>query len=71
MEYKHQNLTPRDAPQRPALASLVAAMEKLWRRQRNEIARFGWKAKAAKQPSLRKRAREATAEARGLAREAV
>jgi len=62
-------LFPSEAPQRPALATLIAAMEGLSRRQRNEIARAGSKASAAKQPRIRRLTREATAEARRLAGE--
>jgi hypothetical protein len=53
--------------ERPALATLIAAMGKLSRRQRNEIARMGRKAKAAKVPRIRRLTREVTAEARRLA----
>jgi hypothetical protein len=49
---------------RPALAVLIAAMEKLPRRQRNEIARIGRRAKAAKASRIRRLTREANAEAR-------
>jgi hypothetical protein len=52
---------------RPALATLIAAMEKLSRRQRCEIARMGRRAKAAKHPRLRRLASEAKAEAKRLA----
>jgi hypothetical protein len=52
---------------RPAWFVLVAAMEKLSRPKRNEIARLGRKAKAAKHPRLRRLAREAKAEAKRLA----
>jgi hypothetical protein len=52
---------------RPALATLIAAMEKLSRPKRNEIARLGRKAKAAKHPRLRRLASEAKAEAKRLA----
>ncbi len=55
--------------ERPALTSLIAAMEKLSRRQRNDIARMGRKAKAAKVPRIRRLTREVTAEARRLAAE--
>jgi hypothetical protein len=54
---------------RPALASLIAAMASLSRRQRNEVARMGRKAKAAKVPGIRRLTREVTAEARRLAAE--
>jgi hypothetical protein len=53
---------------RPALKQLVAAMAKLSHRQRNEIARMGRRAKAAKQPRLRRLTSEANAEAKRLAR---
>jgi hypothetical protein len=56
--------------QRPDLAVLIAAMEKLSRRQRHEIARMGRRAKAAKAPRIRRLTRAVTAEARRLAREA-
>lgn len=59
-----------DVRSRPALANLIAAMEKLSRPQRNEIARLGRRAKAAKVPRIRRLTREVTAEARRLAREA-
>jgi hypothetical protein len=52
---------------RPALFVLISAMEKLSRPKRNEIARFGRKARAAKHPRLRRLAREAKAEAKRLA----
>jgi hypothetical protein len=55
---------------RPALANLICAMAKLSRRQRNEIARMGRKAKAAKAPRIRRLTREVTAEVRRLAAEA-
>jgi hypothetical protein len=55
------------APERPALGNLIAAMGKLSRCQRNEIARMGRRAKAAKRPRLRRLAREAKAEAKRLA----
>jgi hypothetical protein len=57
---------PADCP-RPALATLILAMERLPRRQRLEIASFGRRAKAAKQPRIRRLTREVTAEARRLA----
>jgi hypothetical protein len=60
----HLHLEVRD---RPALKQLVAAMARLSRRQRNEIARMGRRAKAAKQPRLRRLASEAKAEAKRLA----
>jgi hypothetical protein len=52
---------------RPALFILITAMGGLSRRQRNEIARLGRKAKAAKAPRIRRLTREVTAEARRLA----
>jgi hypothetical protein len=55
---------------RPALFVLIAVMQKLSGRQRNEIARMGRSAKAAKQPRLRRLTREVTAEVRRLAAEA-
>jgi hypothetical protein len=64
-----QNQTRRDAPSRPALATLIGAMERLPRYQRLEIARMGRRAIAAKAPRIRRLAREAAAEARRLARE--
>jgi hypothetical protein len=54
--------------ERPALARLVAAMERrLSQRQRIDIARHGRKAKAAKQPWVRGLTRDVTAEIRRLA----
>ena len=61
----------RDAPSRPALMNLICAMAKLSRPKRNDIARMGRRAKAAKHPRLRRLAREANAEARRLAKEAA
>jgi hypothetical protein len=52
---------------RPALAVLIAAMEKLSRPKRLEIARMGRRAKAAKTPRIRRLTREVTAEIRRLA----
>jgi hypothetical protein len=60
----------RDAPSRPALATLIGVMEKLPQRQRREIACMGRRARAAKVPRIRRLAQEAAAEARRLAREA-
>jgi hypothetical protein len=60
-ELQHSQ-TRGNAPSRPALATLIGAME---------IARLDRRAKAAKHPRLRRLAREATAEARRLAREAA
>jgi hypothetical protein len=68
---KSEHLLPRDAPSRPALATLIGAMERLPRYQRLEIALLDRRAKAAKVPRLRRLAREAAAEARRLAREAA
>jgi hypothetical protein len=56
----------RGAPDRPALATLIGAMERLPRYQRLEIALLDRRAKAAKVPRLRRLAREAAAEARRL-----
>jgi hypothetical protein len=52
---------------RPALASLVAFMEKLSRPKRLEIVRLDRRAKAARAPRLRRLASEAKAEAKRLA----
>jgi hypothetical protein len=52
---------------RPALATLIGAMERLSRRQRIEIAERGRRAKAAKAPRIRRLCREAVAEAKRLA----
>jgi hypothetical protein len=60
----HLHLEVRD---RPALRELVAAMARLSRRQRNDIARMGRRAKAAKAPRIRRLTREAIAEAKRLA----
>ena len=53
--------------ERPALATLIAAMGKLSRSRRIEICRMGRKARAAKTPRIRRLTREAAAEARRLA----
>jgi hypothetical protein len=66
-----QSHTEGNAPSRPAVANLVAAMARLSRAQRIEVARFGRKAKAAKVPRIRRLTWEAVAEARRLAREAA
>jgi hypothetical protein len=66
-----QNHTEGNALSRPALKNLVCAMEKLPRGQRNEVARFGRKARAAKVPRIRRLTWRAVAEARRLAREAA
>jgi hypothetical protein len=66
-----QNRTEGNAPRRPALATLIGAMEKLPRRQRNEVARFGRKARAAKVPRIRRLTWQAVVEARRLAQEAA
>jgi hypothetical protein len=55
-----------EAVERPALANLIAGMTKLSQRQRNEVARLGRKARAAKLPRIRRLTREAAAEARRL-----
>jgi hypothetical protein len=55
------HLAPMD---RPALAILIAAMGKLSRPKRLEIARLGRRARAAKHPRIRRLTREANAEAR-------
>jgi hypothetical protein len=52
---------------RPALATLIAAMGKLSRPKRLEIALLDRRAKAARHPRLRRLAREARAEAKRLA----
>jgi hypothetical protein len=59
----HRNVPP----SRPALASLIAAMEKLSRPKRIEVALLGRKARAAKEPRLRRLTWAAAAEARRLA----
>lgn len=56
--------------ERPALAMLIAAMGRLSRRQRLEVARIGRRATAAKTPRIRRLTREVTAEARRLAQQA-
>jgi hypothetical protein len=56
---------------RPALALLIKAMERLSRRQRAEVAREGRRAKAARHPRLRRLASEARAEAKRLAGEGL
>ena len=66
-----QSTAARNVPRRPALGNLIAAMGKLSRPQRNEIACMGRKARAAKVPRIRRLTREAAAEARRLAREAA
>jgi len=66
-----QSLPTRNVSSRPALTNLIAAMAKLSRRQRNEIARMGRRALAAKAPRIRRLTREVTAELRRLAREAA
>jgi hypothetical protein len=65
-----QNYIERDAPSRPALATLIGAMAKLPRYQRLEICLLDRRAKAARAPRLRRLAREARAEAKRLAQEA-
>jgi len=64
-----QSLSARNVPSRPAFGSLVAAMARLSRPMRNEVALLGRKARAARAPRIRRLAREAAAEARRLARE--
>jgi hypothetical protein len=66
-----QNLPARNVSRRPALGNLIAAMERLSRCQRNEVARLGRKARAAKVPRIRRLTREAAAEARRLAQGAA
>jgi hypothetical protein len=61
----------RGAPNRPALATLIAAMEKLSHPKRVEVARFGRKARAAKLPRIRRLTWQAVAEARRMANEAA
>jgi hypothetical protein len=51
---------------RPALFILIAVMAKLSGAKRNEIARLGRRAPAAKHPRLRRLTREANAEQRRL-----
>jgi hypothetical protein len=53
--------------ERPALGRLITAMVRLPPRQRQEIARMGRRAKAAKRATIRRLAREAAAEARRMA----
>jgi hypothetical protein len=65
-----QNLPARNVPSRPALATLIGAMERLPRYQRLEIACKGRRAMAARAPRIRRLTRAAAAEARRLAREA-
>jgi hypothetical protein len=67
-ELQHSH-TPGNAPSRPALATLIGAMERLPRYQRLEICRLDRRAKAAKTPRLRRLAREAKAEAKRLSQE--
>jgi hypothetical protein len=67
--YRHRQR--RNALSRPALKDLVCAMEKLPQGQRNEVARFGRKARAAKVPRIRRLTWRAVAEARRLAHEAA
>ena len=56
-----------EVEERPALGSLIGAMAKLSRPRRNEIARMGRRARAAKVPRIRRLTREAVAEAKRLA----
>jgi hypothetical protein len=71
MHIKSEYLLLGNAPSRPALASLIAAMEKLSRPQRVEVACLGRRARAAKVPRIRRLTREAAAEARRLAQGAM
>jgi hypothetical protein len=67
-----QSIPARDAPSsRPALATLIGAMERLSRCQRIEVARLGRKARAAKVPRISRLTWKAVAEARRLAQEAA
>jgi hypothetical protein len=66
-----QSTPARDAPRRPALATLIGAMEKLSRLQRVEVAHLGRKARAAKVPRIRRLTWHAVVEARRLALEAT
>lgn len=54
-------------PPRPALGSLIDAMEKLSRHQRCEIARIGRRARAAKEPHIRRLTWATVAEVKRLA----
>jgi hypothetical protein len=59
---------PRDRlPDRPAWWALVIAMQRLSRKQRVEVACFGRKARAAKEPRIRRLTWQAVVEARRLA----
>jgi hypothetical protein len=53
--------------ERPALTNLIVAMARLSRIKRNEIARLGRRAAAAKIPKIRQLTRQTVAEARRLA----
>jgi hypothetical protein len=66
-----QSIPARDVPSRPALAILIGEMGRLSRRQRDEVARLGRKARAAKVPRIRRLTWRAVAEARRLARDAA
>jgi hypothetical protein len=66
-----QNRTARNVPSRPALTSLIREMERLSWRQRDEVARIGRKARAAKVPRIRRLTWRAVAESRRLDREAA
>jgi hypothetical protein len=59
------------APDRPALALLIKAMERLSRPRRVEVVRLGRRARAAKTPRIRRLAREAKAEAKRLVGEGL
>lgn len=58
---------PPTTHERPALSTLIAAMGRLARAKRLEIARLDRRARAAKAPKLRQLARAAKAEAKRLA----
>jgi hypothetical protein len=66
-----QNHTEGNAPRRPALATLIGAMERLPRKQRVELVHLGRKARAAKVPRIRRLTWRAVVEARRLALEAT
>jgi hypothetical protein len=62
-----QNRAGGNAPNRPALSSLIAAMANLSRVRRVEVACIGRKARAAKVPRIRRLTWRAVVEARRLA----
>jgi hypothetical protein len=70
-EQARKVLRDRLPDRRPALATLIAAMEKLSRPKRVEVARFGRRARAAKLPRIRRLTWQAVAEARRMAQEAA